>query len=166
MKRIAASIAIALVFSLLLPIQAAAATMLVPVGKVIGLQLVTDTVTVVAYDDSLGARARDAGLKIGDQIVRIDGSPVQSALDIRRALEDRISPVEITVRRGGKESQAPADPGPDRRWSPAGGLPAPGHRRHWHRYLLRSPDPSFRHPGPRGQRSPGSHPAHDPGQHL
>ena len=60
---------------LLLPIRAAAAE-LIPVGQVIGLQLYNDRVTVAAYDDILGGTARKAGLKIGDQILEIDGKTV------------------------------------------------------------------------------------------
>ena len=43
-----------------LPLQAHAARMLVPVGKVIGLQLQNDTLTVAAYDDIWGEAARNA----------------------------------------------------------------------------------------------------------
>lgn len=82
-----------------LPLSGHAAE-LIPVGKVIGLQLQDDTVTVAAYDDTLGARARDAGLKIGDEILTIDAVPIDSAQDVRSALETCDDDAEITVRRG------------------------------------------------------------------
>ena len=85
-----------------LPLQANAARMLVPVGKVIGLQLRSDTLTVAAYDDVFGETARSAGLKIGDQIVEVEGRPVTCVEDIRSALSREERPVEVTVRRGGK----------------------------------------------------------------
>lgn len=82
-----------------LPLQSRAAQ-LVPVGKVIGLQLRSDTLTVAAYDDIFGDTARNAGLKIGDQIVDINGQTVSCAEDVRSALTSAQLPVEMTVRRG------------------------------------------------------------------
>ena len=89
---------------LLLPIRAAAAE-LIPVGQVIGLQLYNDRVTVAAYDDLLGGTARRAGLKIGDQILEIDGKTVSCAEDVRGALQSSTGQVCLTVRRAGKERQ-------------------------------------------------------------
>ena len=86
-----------------LPLQSRATQMLVPVGKVIGLQLRTDTLTVAAYDDVFGETARTAGLKIGDQIVTVNGMEVSSAEDVRSALSGGDT-VEVTVRRGSKLS--------------------------------------------------------------
>ena len=60
MKRIISSIVLPVVLFVLLPLQARAAELLIPVGQVIGLQLSNDTITVVAYDDVLGANARSA----------------------------------------------------------------------------------------------------------
>lgn len=85
-----------------LPLQANAARLLVPVGKVIGLQLQNDTLTVAAYDDVFGEAARSAGLKIGDEIVNIDGCSVSCAEDVRSVLQEAQSPVKLTVRRGSK----------------------------------------------------------------
>lgn len=87
-----------------LPLQANAARLLVPVGRVIGLQLRSDTLTVAAYDDIFGETARSAGLKIGDQIVKVDGRAVTCAEDVRNALSNARQPVELTVRRGSKLS--------------------------------------------------------------
>ena len=89
---------------LALPVKAAAAE-LIPVGQVIGLQLYNDRVTVAAYDDILGGTARSAGLKIGDQILEIDGKTVARAEDVRGALQSSEGEVSLTVRRAGKERQ-------------------------------------------------------------
>ena len=89
---------------LVLPVKAAAAE-LIPVGQVIGLQLYNDRVTVAAYDDILGGTARSAGLKIGDQILEIDGKTVACAEDVRGALQSSEGEVSLTVRRAGKERQ-------------------------------------------------------------
>ena len=71
----------------LLPLEAYAADYLVPVGQVIGLELQSETVSVAAFDETLGGDAQKAGLRIGDQILDIDGTTVGSAQDIRLALE-------------------------------------------------------------------------------
>ena len=93
---------------LFLPL-AAAAEELVPVGKLIGLQLVDDTVTVAAYDDAFGAAAREGGIKIGDQLVSINGKPVTRARDVTDALEAG-QPARITLRRSGRERTVTIQP--------------------------------------------------------
>ena len=93
-----------------LPLQSRAAELLVPVGKVIGLQLQNDTLTVAAYDDVFGDTARTAGLKIGDQIVNINGVEVSTAEDVRNTLRSGGETVEVTVRRGGKVSSLSLTP--------------------------------------------------------
>lgn len=100
MRKILRAAGLWLMIVAVLPLQTRAAQMLVPVGKVIGLQLRNDTLTVAAYDDIFGETARNAGLKIGDQIVNINGKSVTCAEDVRSALSQAQSPVEVTVRRG------------------------------------------------------------------
>ena len=75
---------------------------LIPVGQVVGLELRDDTVTIAAFDESLGAAAKAAGVAIGDQIICIDGSEIHSGSDVRSALERADGTVELTVSRGGK----------------------------------------------------------------
>ena len=91
-----------LMLAVVLPLQTEAARLLVPVGSVIGLQLRSDMLTVAAYDDIFGETARSAGLKIGDQILQVNGQPVSCAEDVRSALDSGSREVEVTVRRGGK----------------------------------------------------------------
>ncbi len=99
-----------LLLAAVLPLQTNAARLLVPVGKVIGLQLHNDTVTVAAYDDVFGDAARSAGLQIGDQIIEVNGCSVSCAEDVRSAVADARSTVELTVRRGGKCSSLSLSP--------------------------------------------------------
>ena len=87
-----------------LPIPSGAEELLIPVGKVIGLQLRDDTLTVAAFDDALGAPAREAGLQIGDQLLKVDGTPVSDADDVKAALSRADADVSLTVRRSGKLS--------------------------------------------------------------
>ncbi len=102
MKRKFNAAVFAVVLLLALPVSAKAAELLVPVGRIIGLQLQDNTVTVAAYDDTLGTHARDAGLRIGDEIVTINGQAIGCAEDVRTALGDGVGSIALTVRRGGK----------------------------------------------------------------
>ena len=93
----------------IMTVTAFAADMLVPVGQVIGLELYNDTVTVVAFDDRLTA-GRDAGLQIGDEICKIDGRTIETAEDVRRALNSSDGSVDITVMRSGKQRELHMQP--------------------------------------------------------
>lgn len=110
MKRWLRCLAMAMAFWNILPLPAGAAELLIPVGRIIGLQLGSDSITVAAYDDALGETARSAGLKIGDEILAIDGKPVDSAQQVRTILTDCGEAVRIRVRRGSKESTVTVTP--------------------------------------------------------
>lgn len=103
MKKLVNSAVAALLILWILPGTAAAAELLVPVGKVVGLELGEGTAVVAAFDDSLGSAARESGLQIGDEILRIDGKAVSSPEEIRDALRCSDGKVELQVERGGKE---------------------------------------------------------------
>lgn len=109
MKRKLSSMALALVLFLSMAVQAKAAEYLIPVGKVIGLELRNDTITVVAYDDVFGSAARDAGLKIGDQLLQVNDTPITRAQDVRSALGS--GEASLTIRRDGKLSTLRIQPG-------------------------------------------------------
>ena len=102
MKRLITCTLTAVLF-LTLPVRARAAEYLIPVGKIIGLQLRSGSVTVVAYDENLGANARSAGLKIGDEILSIDENAVSCAEDVRSALHGCDDRVQLTVCRDGQK---------------------------------------------------------------
>ena len=93
-----------LIFALLwsVTLEALGAQALIPVGQVIGLDLNSGCVTVAAYDDRITA-ARDAGVRIGDRILAVDGIEVDSAADVRRALEMSDGTVELALQRQNRE---------------------------------------------------------------
>ena len=101
MKRLCNCIVFTIIFTFL-PIGARAAQLLIPGGQVIGLQLQNDTVTVAAFDDTLGSCAKEAGLCVGDEILSINGQSVHSAGDVRSVLEENGEPVSLTIRRDTK----------------------------------------------------------------
>ena len=102
MKRIANRIALIVVFIFILCQTVSAAQLLIPGGQLIGLELGDHTVTIAAFDDTLGADTRAAGLKVGDKIVRIDAQTVQCAEDIRQALLRSDGQVDVSILRDGK----------------------------------------------------------------
>ena len=79
-------------------VQSSGATkLLVPGGQIIGLELQNDMVTVAAFDESLGSAARDAGLQVGDRILKVNNVDITSAEDVRRALESSRGGVRLQV---------------------------------------------------------------------
>ena len=103
MKRIINLIAAAAISLSLLPGQAFASELLIPVGRVVGLELSDDTVTVAAFDDASGSAAKDAGLRIGDEILTIDETTIDSTEDVRRALERCDGDIDLCIARDGKQ---------------------------------------------------------------
>ena len=75
---------------------------LVPGGQVIGLELADQTVTVAAFDDTLGQPAQQAGLCIGDKLLQIDGKTVTCAEDVRQALNASGGFITLQLERKGQ----------------------------------------------------------------
>ena len=109
MKRTLYRISLGILSLYLCAVNVFAARELIPVGEVIGLELSAGTVTVAAFDDAFPA-GRDAGLRIGDEIVSIDESEIQCAEDVRRALHRSDGTVDLLVSRDGQRQQLRAEP--------------------------------------------------------
>ena len=104
--------------AVLLPQPVLAAESLIPVGRVIGLELQDDSVTVAGFDDKLCENAKKAGLKVGDEILMIDDTPVDCTDDVRSALQRCGGDVELLVERDGRElrlTMAPRETGNGKR---------------------------------------------------
>ena len=110
MKRFLSAVVLTAALITIIPLETWAAQQLIPVGQIIGLQLRSDTITVVAYDDVLGDCARSAGLKIGDEILQIGETPITCTEDIQKALCSCGEQTRLTVRRGGSISQLEITP--------------------------------------------------------
>ena len=110
MKKFTRPIAVLFLFLWLLPINADASRLLIPVGRLIGLQLEDNTVTVSSFDPVLGAEAKNAGLKTGDRIVSVDNKPLTCARDIREALDRCNGKANVSVLRNGKQKQLQLTP--------------------------------------------------------
>jgi len=103
MKKMMNRIAVVLLAFWLLPQSVDAARLLMPVGQVIGLVLEDNSVSVAAFDEELGDAAQAAGLRVGDQIIRIDDTDIRSADDIHTALAQSDGTVDVRVLREGKD---------------------------------------------------------------
>ncbi len=110
MKKITNRIVLSLLCFVLLSTNASAAQLLIPVGQVIGLELVNSTVTVAAFDNPLGQNAQASGLQVGDIITNIDTTPIQSAADVERALLQSDGTVSLSILRKGKPRQLQLTP--------------------------------------------------------
>lgn len=94
---------------------AAQAASLVPLGQAVGIQMTTAGVLVadLAEVDTPGGTctpAKDAGLRPGDVICRMDGREIVSSADFLAALDAAGDTVSVTVRRGGAEITAAVMP--------------------------------------------------------
>ena len=105
MKR---KLVIFILFLWMLPVCAHAADYLVPVGTLVGLQIRTDSITVAAFDEP--SPARKAGLKIGDCITAVNGTPAGSIAEIKDTVRKSNGPVTLSVTRGSRSLTLQLDP--------------------------------------------------------
>lgn len=90
---------------------AAVPTEVVAGGSAIGLQLQTDGVYITEFQTEDASPARDAGLQVGDRIVRIDGTAVGQIDDIPPAVNQAAGDaVTLTVQRGNRQMQYSVQP--------------------------------------------------------
>ena len=75
---------------------------LIPVGKIVGLELQDHRVVVVGFEEREGAAAKAAGLCSGDIIEKIDNIRITCAEDIRTALQKSNGEVTVQICRNGK----------------------------------------------------------------
>ena len=102
MKKLTISMALVFLLTCAAPTHASAQDLLVPVGQVVGLELKEDAVTVASFDDTLGAGAKQAGLREGDILTSVNGAEIHQASDVREALSRSDGAVDVVVQRGGK----------------------------------------------------------------
>ena len=109
MKNLTRRSIMAIVFICILTTGVFASDYLIPVGRVVGLDLSSGTVTVAAFDDHLSA-AKDAGLQPGDQILSINGTRIACVEDVRRALDHSQGAVDLVINREGAEMAIHLEP--------------------------------------------------------
>jgi len=102
MKKFTTIVAVLIISAILIPYGVSAADMLVPVGQVVGLHIGNDSMEIAGFDSILGASAQNAGLKVGDKLININGRNVNCTDDITKALEAQNGKAEILYIRNGK----------------------------------------------------------------
>ena len=108
MKHVCKRLIWAFIAVFLLPGSVRAATALIPVGTVVGLELRNNTVTIAAFDEN--SQAKKAGLAIGDRLMKVDGKTITCAEDLRQILDRSDGTVEVTVQRGARLSTVQISP--------------------------------------------------------
>ena len=98
MKRKIFCLITAIYFLYILPVAASAVQTLIPVGKVVGLELRGDCVTVAAFDES--SNAQSAGVQVGDRLLSIDDQPIHAPQDVGHALQQSKGSVKLLLQRG------------------------------------------------------------------
>jgi len=106
MKKLAGILVAIIIWNISL--VSAAAQTLIPVGAVVGLELENDTVTIAAFEE--GSQAKAAGLQVGDRLLSLDGSVINCAEDVRKALERSDGTVEIVALRQDKTLRLSVSP--------------------------------------------------------
>ena len=83
---------------------------LIPVGKVVGLELKDRQVVVAGFDRETGADCLAAGMKSGDIIQKIDNIVITCPEDIRTALTKSDGTVSVQISRKGEVSHLTLSP--------------------------------------------------------
>ena len=103
----AAAAAVWLGLLLTVPALAAEPDTLVPVGRTVGLELETDGIYVVSFEEAEGGSpAEAAGLRVGDRILAADGQTLTRAEELRAAAaRSGGAAVVLDVERNGRAMQ-------------------------------------------------------------
>ena len=109
MKKLCRRIAMVMLLVYLLA-TAAFAKELVPVGKVVGLELQDKQVVVAGFDEKEGSAAKSAGLLNGDVIQKINDTHITCAEDVRKALQQCDGTVAVQISRRGKTEKIQITP--------------------------------------------------------
>ena len=110
MRKLTVRFAVAAITVFMMVQSVSAARLLIPVGQVIGLEVKENQVTIAGFDSRLGAAAREAGLKEGDRIVKIDGHDIHCPEDVCRALEISDGDIDISIVRGASQRELELEP--------------------------------------------------------
>ncbi|KPV43267.1 SpoIVB peptidase [Alicyclobacillus ferrooxydans] len=82
-------------------------------GQSIGVVLHSKGLIVIGFQrigPSDGSPAADAHIQVGDVVEAAEGHPVQSVLDLRRAVSHSSGTVQLTIRRGKEHREVTIDP--------------------------------------------------------
>ncbi len=86
-----------------LPFGVLAESYLVPGGQLLGITVEDGNFVIAGFDSRYGQAAKDAGLCVGDQILKINGKDIQEISHITDALNRADGEIALTVRRNDRE---------------------------------------------------------------
>ena len=96
-----------LIFTLLLlfclPIGVLAESYLVPGGQLLGITVEDGRFVVAGFDERYGKAAKESGLQIGDELLKINSQKITSLADLTKALNQADGKITLTICRDGKE---------------------------------------------------------------
>ena len=98
MNRTCYRLATGVLLFIILAVPVSATRLLIPVGRIVGLELQNNTVTVVSFEANSPAAA--AGVKEGDRLLMVDRHSIKNAQDVRNALDESHGTVTLTLQRG------------------------------------------------------------------
>lgn len=98
LKKSLLMLAAAMLFSV--PVQAETPKTLIPVGAAVGISLETDEVVVAALSDTVTA-AKDAGLRPGDILLKINDKTISTTEDVAQAIQHSAPQCTVYYERGG-----------------------------------------------------------------
>ncbi len=90
---------------------------IVPSGDTIGIKLYTKGLLVVGVSDFVGndgkahAPAKEAGIKEGDRIIKVNGVEVKTSEDFSKIVKEAQYPVSMTIQRQEQEIEVMVNPG-------------------------------------------------------
>ena len=97
LKKFGFRAALAALLWVLLSVPVWAADVLIPVGRAVGLELEAAGLAVAELDPDLGGNARDAGMQVGDIIIKAYGQPVDDAASLQAAVDRSKNRLVLTV---------------------------------------------------------------------
>lgn len=94
-----------LLLLLCLPVGVLAESYLVPGGQLLGITVEDGKFVIAGFDSRYGQAAKQSGLHVGDQILKIDGKEISSLADITSGLNQANGNITLTVRREEREQE-------------------------------------------------------------
>lgn len=94
-----------LLLLLCLPVGVLAESYLVPGGQLLGITVEDGKFVIAGFDSRYGQAAKQSGLQVGDQILKIDGKEISSLADITSGLNQANGNITLTVRREEREQE-------------------------------------------------------------
>ena len=88
-----------------LPLGALAESYLVPGGQLLGITVEDGSFVIAGFDSCYGQAAKESGLQVGDQIMKINGKTLSDLKDLTDTLNRADGKITLTVRREDRQQE-------------------------------------------------------------